>query len=435
MNLECQVCTGNKIGTSFYSLDELQAHLFRNHHDGPPDMFQFVCQNCEFKFATEYRHLKHEEICCLHSRSEENMEKIRYKLQMYELLEESLKYNMTRHQTYSVSPANPSNIETSETRESSQTQCQTEWSGAKSIKSELFESRENFVPNLRQENIKRNESGEAAGASPSLITNEPTKNLGNLRTVKAEVQDQNCSKNSATNTQSNVKTEPEDVDTSEVEVLGSVEIRKRKAPSRSAEHISHRSGVSAQQNVNSPGESSNLQQMKLAKINLDESQIPSFNSIRDQEERMSTSTSTVANLTNKSATGLRQTSREEPSVKISGPVRMTNRIHVNGPCLHPEQVNKRAKQKEELRTYFSQFGEITSFENFETCRGQWGFASELSLNKNPNLFSKRTDLFSQNYRLESFLSDLRLSLEGLDDPKTFEKPPSTLRVLVNQGKI
>ncbi|KAI1705313.1 hypothetical protein Ddc_15783 [Ditylenchus destructor] len=117
------------------------------------------------------------------------MEKIRYKLQMYELLEESLKYNMTKHQTSSVPPANPPNIETSETRESPQTQCQTESCGAKRIKSELFESRENFVSNLRQENINKNGSGEAAGASTSLITNEPTKNLGNLRTVKAEVQD------------------------------------------------------------------------------------------------------------------------------------------------------------------------------------------------------------------------------------------------------
>ncbi|KAI1695010.1 hypothetical protein DdX_19817 [Ditylenchus destructor] len=188
MNLECHVCTGNKIATSFHSLDDIQAHLFSNHLDGPLDVFQFVCQNCEFKFATEYRLLRHEQTCGRESRSEEDMEKIRYKLQMYEMLEESLKYNMTKHQISGV-----------------------------------------------QKNSKKNGSAETAGASPSVITNESTDNLGNLRTVKAEVQDQICT---ATNTQSNVKTEPEDVDTSEVEVLGTVEKRKRKAPSKSAEHIS-----------------------------------------------------------------------------------------------------------------------------------------------------------------------------------------------------
>ncbi|KAI1705309.1 hypothetical protein Ddc_15779 [Ditylenchus destructor] len=107
MNLECQVCTGNKIATSFYSLDDLQAHLFINHHDGPLDVFQFVCHKCEFKFGTEYRLLKHEEKCGMESRSEDDMEKIRYKLQMYELLEVTLKYNMTKHQISGARP-NPS---------------------------------------------------------------------------------------------------------------------------------------------------------------------------------------------------------------------------------------------------------------------------------------------------------------------------------------
>ncbi|KAI1705311.1 hypothetical protein Ddc_15781 [Ditylenchus destructor] len=323
MNLECQVCTGNKIATCFLSLDDLQAHLIKNHHDGSLEVFQFVCHNCESKLATDYRLLRHEQTCGRESRSEENMEKIRYKLQMYELLETTLKYNITKHQTSSVPPANPSNIETSETRESSQTQCQTESYGAKSIKSELFESRENFVPNLRQENIKRNGSGEAAGTSPSLIMNEPTKNFGNLRTVKAE-------------------TEPENVDAPEMEVLGTVEIRKRKAPSKSAEHITYRSGGNAQQNVNSAEESYNLRQTKQAKTNLEPAQIPLFNSARDQEERMATFTSTAANLT-----------------KI---------IHVKGPCLHPEEMYPEIWQKQELRTYFSQFGKINSITVSNKCR-------------------------------------------------------------------
>ncbi|KAI1705310.1 hypothetical protein Ddc_15780 [Ditylenchus destructor] len=165
--------------------------------------------------------------------------------------------------------------------------------------------------------------------------------------------DQNCSKNSATNTQSNIKTEPEDVDTSEVEVLGSVEIRKRKAPSKSAEHITHRSGGNAQQNVNSEGES-NMRQTKQAKINLlseepipnpsethqDEKQIPRFKSARDKEETMATLTSTATNLSPTTA-------------------KLTNRIDVNGPCLHPQRVNPESWQREEFRAYFGQFGKIS----------------------------------------------------------------------------
>ncbi|KAI1703838.1 hypothetical protein Ddc_16386 [Ditylenchus destructor] len=385
MNLECRVCTGNKIGTSFYSLDDLQAHLFRNHHDGPLDVFQFVCHKCEFKFGTEYRLLRHEERCGRESRSEEDMEKIRYKLQMYELLEVTLKYNMTKHQISGARPANPSNIGTLETRESPQTQCQTESLGTKIIKSEIPEFLENPVSNSHRRNSEKNGSG----------------------TVKAEVQDQNCSIDSATKTQSNVKTEPEDVDTSEVEVLGSVEIRKRKAPSKHAEHISHKSGVSAQQNVNSAGESSGLRHAKKAKKNLvpeepmpnpsethqstsnaqsrtvdgiplwkqfllgsanvstsnaqsrtvdgiplwkqfllgsanvDEKQIPRFNSAKDQEETMATLTSTDANWSTTTA-------------------QLTNRIDVNGPCLHPEQMDPKPFQKKEFRAYFGQFGKISS---------------------------------------------------------------------------
>ncbi|KAI1701397.1 heterogeneous nuclear ribonucleoprotein A3 like protein 2 isoform X1 [Ditylenchus destructor] len=360
MNLECRVCTGNKIATSFNSLDDLQAHLFMNHHDGPLDVFQFVCHKCEFKFGTEYRLLRHEEICGRESRSEEDMEKIRYKLQMYELLELTLKYNMTKHQISGARPANQSNIGTLETRE---TQCQTESLGSKEIKSEIPESLENPVSNSRRENNEKNGSG------PSVITNESTKNF-----------DENCSHTSATNTQSNVKTEPEDVDPSEVEVLGTVEIRKRKAPSKPAEHISHRSGENAQQNVNSEGESNmpkkqaktNLlseetlrnpsethqdekgtwnaqsrtvdgiplwKQFILGSTNADAKQIPHFKSARDQEERI-TLTSTATNWSPTTA-------------------KLTNRIDVNGPCLHPQRVNPESWQREEFRAYFGQFGKIS----------------------------------------------------------------------------
>ncbi|KAI1694107.1 hypothetical protein DdX_20295 [Ditylenchus destructor] len=373
MNLECHVCTENKIGTSFFSLDDVQSHLFRYHHDGHPDVFLFVCHKCDYKFGTEYRLLKHEEKCDHESRSEEDMEKIRYKLEMYELLETTIKYNMIKHQISGARPANPSHVETSETREEEKTQYQTESLGPKRIKSEIPESLENTVSNSRQKNSEKNGNG------LSVITNESTENLVNLRTVKAEMQDQVCT---ATNTQSNVKTEPEDVDASEVEVLGTVEIRKRKASLKSAEHISHRSGGSAQQNVKVEGESSGLPQMKQAKKNLDASnsqtrtsggiplwkqylirlenvepaQIQGFNSIRDHEERMATST--AANLTNKSATGLRHTTREEPSnVTLTS---LTNRIHVSGPCLHPEHVVPRVCQKQKLKVYFRQFGKISN---------------------------------------------------------------------------
>ncbi|KAI1694106.1 hypothetical protein DdX_20294 [Ditylenchus destructor] len=374
MNLECPVCTARKIGSSFHSLDDLQAHLFSNHHDGPLDLFQFVCQNCEFKFATEYRLLRHEETCGGDSRSEEDMEKIRYKLQMYELLEATIKYNMTKHQISGARPANPSHVETSEIRERPQTQYQTESLGTKRIKSEILESLENTVTNSRQKNNAKNGSAETAGASPSVITNESTENLVNLRTVKAEVQVQNCSSTSASSTQSNVKTEPEDVDASEVEVLGTVEIRKRKAPSKSAEHISQRSEGNAQQNVNLEGEISNLRHSKQAKTNLvseepvripviiqgtsnarsrtsggiplwkqyllgsanvDKTQILRFNSIRDQEERMTTSNATNLNAAN-----------------------MTNRIFVTGPLLYPQEMDPKTFQKEEFRTYFGQFGKV-----------------------------------------------------------------------------
>ncbi|KAI1700620.1 hypothetical protein DdX_16591 [Ditylenchus destructor] len=177
---------------------------------------------------------------------------------------------------------------------------------------------------------------------------------------------------SATNTQSNVKTEPEDVDTSELEILGSVEIRKRKASSKSAEHISQRSDGNAQQNLKVEGERTNLRLMEEAKkkrmaeepvpessqynqgtsnaqsrtidetplwkqnhlgsANVDSAQIPGINSTKDQEERMTGLTSTAASL--------------------------TNRIRIYGPCLHPTEENPKACQKQELKAYFGQFGKI-----------------------------------------------------------------------------
>ncbi|KAI1698255.1 hypothetical protein DdX_18023 [Ditylenchus destructor] len=213
MNLECHVCTKNKIATSFHSLDYLRAHLFSIHHDGPSDVFQFVCHKCEFKFGTECSLLRHEETCNPESRSTEDMAKIRYKLQMYELIEKSLKYNMTKNQTSSVPPANPSNAETSETREALQSR--TESSGKKRIKTELPVSLKNPISNSRQETSEKNGRGENTRAGPSSIINETTKKFGNLRTVKAETQDKNCSTHSATNTQANVK----NLETSEWSIL------------------------------------------------------------------------------------------------------------------------------------------------------------------------------------------------------------------------
>ncbi|KAI1696108.1 MIZ/SP-RING zinc finger domain-containing protein [Ditylenchus destructor] len=135
---------------------------------------------------------------------------------------------------------------------------------------------------------------------------------------------QNCSTDSATIIQSNVMTEPEDVDTSEVEILGIVEMRKRKAPSKSAEHTSQISGGIAQLNVKAEGESSNLQQMKQAKTNLVPTQITGFNSRK--EVQAATSTSTVANLTNKSATGLlQQTKLKEKRSALQEELRQLHR--------------------------------------------------------------------------------------------------------------
>ncbi|KAI1702665.1 hypothetical protein DdX_15344 [Ditylenchus destructor] len=373
MNLECHVCAGNKIGTSFYSLDDIQAHVFRDHHHGSLDVFKFVCHKCEFKFATDYRLLRHEQTCGRETRSDEDMERIHYKLQMYELLEVTIKYNITKHQISGARPANHSNTKTRETREAPQVQCQTESLGMKRIKSEIPESLENTVSNSRQKNSQRNGSGATTGARLSVITNKSTTSTGNLRTVKTEVQDRNSSNNSTTTTQSNVKTKPENVDASEIEVLGIVEKRKRKAASNSAEHISQRSEGNAQQNVMSDGssglrlieetkkkrvseesvrnlrethqETSNVQpriddgtplwkQYLRGSANVDERQIPRYNSTRDKEERMATYSST--------------------------PAKLTNRIHVNGPCLYPMEENPKGCQKQELKAYFSQFGKIIS---------------------------------------------------------------------------
>ncbi|KAI1696191.1 hypothetical protein Ddc_20634 [Ditylenchus destructor] len=158
--------------------------------------------------------------------------------------------------------------------------------------------------------------------------------------------DQNCSIDSAIITQLNVKTEPEDVDTSEAEILGITEMRKRKAPSNSAEHTPHTSEGITQQNVKSEGESSDSRELEPTKkkkvteepvfessrYNQDPAQIPDFNNRNDQEELIATSTSAAAKLTNK--------------------------IAVCGPCLHPEQENPPECQRKDLQAYFSQFGKI-----------------------------------------------------------------------------
>ncbi|KAI1704601.1 MIZ/SP-RING zinc finger domain-containing protein [Ditylenchus destructor] len=118
--------------------------------------------------------------------------------------------------------------------------------------------------------------------------------------------------------------EPEDADTSGVEFLGT---NKRKAQSKST----GRSGGSIQQNVESDGECSNLRQLKKAKTNVDTPQILGLIGTRDQEERIAILT-TLANF--------------------------ANRIHVFGPCLHPTDANPIDCQREDIQTYFGQFGKI-----------------------------------------------------------------------------
>ncbi|KAI1691196.1 hypothetical protein DdX_22036 [Ditylenchus destructor] len=75
-------------------------------------------------------------------------------------------------------------------------------------------------------------------------------------------------------------------------------------------------------------------QYHLGSANVDESQIPRFNSIRDQGKRMVRLTPTAANL--------------------------TDRIEVNGPWLHPEELDPVAFQKKEFCAFFGQFGQISS---------------------------------------------------------------------------
>ncbi|KAI1705901.1 cytochrome p450 domain-containing protein [Ditylenchus destructor] len=359
MDLQCHICDADKFATSFCSLDELIAHMFSNHQAGPLDVFQFRCHKCDFKFGTEYRLLRHKETCGRESRSAEDTEKIRYKIQMYELLEESLTYNMSKPQTAGKPIGYPSRTET-------------------------------------------------AAANPT--SKAPNKNVGTVRNVKSKDPAQNSIR-SAINTKSNVKSELEDVGASELEILGSLEMRKRKASSKSAEHISQRSEGIAQQNVNSTRESSNLRLIEDAKkkrvteepapgssrynqgtsnvhprttegtplwkqcleiafqvseeavrnlsethqgtlnaqsriidgtplwnqnllrsANVDPAQIPGFNSVRGQGKPMATST--VAD--------------------------MTNRIRVSGPCLYPAEENPKDCHKRELKAYFGQFGKLIS---------------------------------------------------------------------------
>ncbi|KAI1705308.1 sushi, nidogen and EGF-like domain-containing protein 1 [Ditylenchus destructor] len=112
MDLQCHECDANIFATSFCSLDELIAHMISNHQAGPLDVFQFVCHKCDYKFGTEYRLLRHKETCGRESRSAEDTAKIRYKFQMYELLEESLTYNMSKPQTAGMPTSYPSRTET-----------------------------------------------------------------------------------------------------------------------------------------------------------------------------------------------------------------------------------------------------------------------------------------------------------------------------------
>ncbi|KAI1717009.1 hypothetical protein Ddc_10147 [Ditylenchus destructor] len=344
MNLECHVCAARNVATSFQSLDDLQYHLFCN-HEAPLNMFMFVCHKCNFKFGNKQRLSEHEETC--------GGRELR-----------SAEY-MTGNQTTSVPPANPSNIETPGTRNGTQSQSQTESLGTKRIKVELPKTLENPVSNLWTAKAKVQDQNRYATKTHSNVKSESqdvdTSEVEILGTVEIR-RNKNCT---ATDTHSNVKFESQDMDTSEVEILGTVEIKKRKALSISAEHTSHRSGEIAQQNVNSKGESSNMQQMNeaitslgtsntqprtidgiplwkqylLGLENVDQTQISGCNITSDQDERIATLISTAANLTDK--------------------------IIVSGPCLHPKKKKKyytlkdsELYHRDNIRTYFNQFGRI-----------------------------------------------------------------------------
>ncbi|KAI1696054.1 zinc-finger double domain-containing protein [Ditylenchus destructor] len=88
---------------------------------------------------------------------------------------------------------------------------------------------------------------------------------GTQKATRANENDQDCSTSSATIIQYNVKIEPEDVDTSEAEILGITEMRKRKAASTSGMHTSHRSEGNAHENVKEKGESSELGETHIKK--------------------------------------------------------------------------------------------------------------------------------------------------------------------------
>ncbi|KAI1705317.1 hypothetical protein Ddc_15787 [Ditylenchus destructor] len=83
-------------------------------------------------------------------------------------------------------------------------------------------------------------------ANQSAIANESINDFLKriITTVESKGQQseftQHCSTGSATSAQSNVKTEPEGVNTFERKFLGKVETGKRKASSKSAEHFSYR---------------------------------------------------------------------------------------------------------------------------------------------------------------------------------------------------
>ncbi|KAI1697430.1 hypothetical protein DdX_18513 [Ditylenchus destructor] len=90
-------------------------------------------------------------------------------------------------------------------------------------------------------------------------------------------------------------------------------------------------------------------QYRLGSANVEESQIPRFNSIRDHEEQIPRLTSIAANL--------------------------TNRIDVSGPWLHPEELDPKAFQKKEFRAYFGQFGNISCKKELHTYFGQFGIVN------------------------------------------------------------
>ncbi|KAI1706709.1 hypothetical protein DdX_12920 [Ditylenchus destructor] len=234
MNIQCCVCTARKIATSFNSLDELQAHLFSHHHEGRSTALRFLCRNCRLDFATEYRLLKHKEKC--ESRNAENTEDIRYELQIFKWIEESLKFSMTKNRIPGVQTAKQCDFETPKTQGTPQMERQPTSAGLGRIKSESAERLEHAASSSRRDNAVMQPIREKTVTKPSAISNE-SKNFKVKRDISVKSKgkrDQNCSDRSKASIQSKSKVEIQEAITPEIEITKTVE-SKLKRKSKSAE--------------------------------------------------------------------------------------------------------------------------------------------------------------------------------------------------------